>query len=335
VLFFQKPGQGLASALFDDSSGGGTAARLLVTADVAGTWLFAVTARDELATGAYTLQIVKDQNAIVPTALVAYDFTYDKAGNLVASAENQAAVAQFSVSQPSGQPIKIPAASGLGTRAVYTVDALNRVVCYQQADVSGAITKRVDYGYRGDATADWVRRYAGDGISAIGNSTAAYDGLGRLTGITHAPAASASIAYGYSYDAASRITGMTTPEGTSSFTLDATDQLKAASLTGETYTYDKTGNRTSAGTQTSPGNRLLFDGTYRYVYDAEGNRTAKFKDTNAGGTLSVGDTDITLYGYDQRNRLVSVSHVSAWEAAQAGSQAAFRSLGTALPGSDL
>jgi len=75
--------------------------------------------------------------------------------------------------------------------------------------------------------------------------------------------------------------------------------------------------------------------TYRYVYDAEGNRTAKFKDTNAGGTLSVGDTDITLYGYDQRNRLVSVSHVSAWEAAQAGSQAAFRSLGTALPGSDL
>jgi len=129
------------------------------------------------------------------------------------------------------------------------------------------------------------------------------------------------------------------PEGTSTFKLDATDQLLSAvlsaSLTNEKYDYDKTGNRTSAGTQTSPGNRLLFDGTYRYVYDAEGNRTAQYKDTNAGGTLSIGDTDITLYSYDQRSRLVSVSHVGAWAAAQAGSQAAFRSSGTALPGSDL
>ena len=307
------------------------------TAETAETWTFWVTARDELATGAYTLQIVKDQNVIVPTALVAYDFTYDKAGNLVASAENQAAVAQFSVSQPSGQPIKIPAASGLGTRAVYTVDALNRVVCYQQADVSGAITKRVDYGYRGDASVAWVRRYFGDGQIAIGSSTAAYDGIGRLTGITNTPAAtgSASIAYGYSYDAASRITGTTTPEGTSTFTLDATDQLKSASLTSETYTYDSAGNRTSAGTQTSPGNRLLFDGTYRYAYDAEGNRTAKYKDTNAGGTLSIGDTDITLYGYDQRNRLVWVSHVNAWASTQATGLANFTTKGTALPGSDL
>ena len=163
---------------------------------------------------------------------------------------------------------------------------------------------------------DTVTRYAAAGTTApVGTSTASYDGMGRLTGITHAPSASPSIAYAYAYDAANRMTSLTTPEGTSSFTLDATDQLLSASLTGEAYAYDKTGNRTSGGTQTGSGNRLAFDGTYRYAYDAEGNRTAKFLDTNAGGTLSLGDTDVTVYGYDQRNRLVAVSHVNTWTTA--------------------
>ncbi|MEI8229049.1 MAG: hypothetical protein WCH77_12425 [Planctomycetota bacterium] len=181
---------------------------------------------------------------------------------------------------------------------------------------------------------DTVTRYAAAGATApIGTSTGNYDGMGRLTGITHAPSASPSIAYAYAYDAANRMTSLTTPEGTSSFTLDATDQLLSASLTGETYAYDKTGNRTSGGTQTGSGNRLAFDGTYRYAYDAEGNRTAKFLDTNAGGTLSLGDTDVTVYGYDQRNRLVAVSHVNTWTTAQATALGSF--ITTGLPGSDL
>jgi RHS repeat-associated protein len=197
------------------------------------------------------------------------------------------------------------------------------------------MTPSADYAYRPDGSVGTVTRFAGAGINPIGTSTAAYDTMGRLTGITHAPAASPAITYGYDYDAASRIIGMTTPEGTSSFTLDATDQLISASLTGEAYAYDKTGNRTSGGTQTGTGNRLLSDGTYRYAYDAEGNRTAKFVDTYAGGTLSVGDTDVTVYAYDQRNRLVAVSHVTAWTSTQAAGLAAFTVAGTPLPGSDL
>ncbi len=62
---------------------------------------------------------------------------------------------------------------------------------------------------------------------------------------------------------------------------------------------------------TDKGNRLLSDGTYRYGYDAEGNRTTKFVDADKSGTLSAGDTDITISGYDQRNRLVAVNHVNA------------------------
>jgi len=328
VLILQKPTGGLATAFFDDASGGGTTARLLVTADVAGTWTVVVTSRDELASGAYDLKIVKDQNAIVPAALVEYDFTYDKAGNLLTTTEDQAAVAQFGALGP--------AASGLGIRTAYTIDALNRVTRYRHIDVAtGAVLKRTDYAYRPEGSVGTVTRFAGAGINPVGTSTAAYDSMGRLTGITHAPSASPSIAYNYAYDAASRMTALTTPEGTSSFTLDATDQLLSASLTGEAYAYDKTGNRTSGGTQTGTGNRLLSDGTYRYAYDAEGNRTAKFVDTNAGGTLSLGDTDVTVYAYDQRNRLVAVSHVTAWTATQAAGLAAFNATGTPLPGSDL
>jgi hypothetical protein len=33
-------------------------------------------------------------------------------------------------------------------------------------------------------------------------------------------------------------------------------------------------NRTGGGVVTAAGNRLVFDGVYRYAYDAEGNRTA-------------------------------------------------------------
>jgi RHS repeat-associated protein len=330
VLILQKPTGGLATAFFDDSSGGGTTARLLVTADVAGTWTVVVTSRDELATGAYDLKIVKDQNALVPTALVEYDFTYDKAGNLTAATEDRFAVAQFGALGP--------AASGLGIATAYTVNALNQVVGYRHLDTANnnAVTKRAVHTYRADGTVGTVTRYAAAaGANPIGTSTAAYDGMGRITGITHAPTASPSITYGYAYDAASRIASMTTPEGTSSFALDATDQLLSASLTGETYAYDKTGNRMSGGTVTGTGNRLLSDGTYRYAYDAEGNNTAKFVDTNPGGTLSLGDTDVTLYAYDQRNRLVAVSHVNAWTATQDAGLAGFAVSGTPLPGSDL
>jgi RHS repeat-associated protein len=320
LLFLgSKPG---TFVWYEAGSGRLVASRVADTAD---TWNFAVSARDENAAGNYDIQIVKNGNAIVPTALVEYDFAYDKAGNLLATTEDQSAVGDM---YGFG-----PAVSGLGVRISSTFDALNRVTRYEQGMPGGTVNKRADYVYRADGSVGSVTRFAGAGVNPIGGSTAAYDGLGRLTGIVHAPAGGASIAYGYAYDAASRMTSMTTPEGTNSFTLDAADQLVSASLTGETYAYDKTGNRTSGGTQTGAGNRLAFDGMYRYAYDAEGNRSAKFIDKDGSQTLSVGDTDVTAYGYDQRNRLVAVSHVNAWTSTQAAAVGAFVTIG--LPGSDL
>ncbi|MCE9631138.1 MAG: hypothetical protein K8S94_10560 [Planctomycetia bacterium] len=88
-----------------------------------------------------------------------------------------------------------------------TVDALNRVTRYRHIDIpSGQVQKRADYVYRADGSVSSVTRYVGAGTYLVGSSTAAYDGMGRITGITHAPKASPSIAYAYAYDAASRIT---------------------------------------------------------------------------------------------------------------------------------
>ena len=327
VLLAQKPGGSLATALFDDNAGGGTAASLRFVADVAGVWTIAVTSRSETATGGYGLRIVKDANPYVPQALVQYDFSYDRAGNLTTVRENQAAVADVG---GFGK-----AAAGLGSATAYVYDPLGRVTRYEQTIAGGTVARRADYVYRADDSVATVTRFAGAGVTPVATTTNQYDGLGRLTQIVHAPAAagSASSSYGYAFDIASRIMSVTTPEGTSTITLDATDQLTSASLTGETYAYDKTGNRTSGGAVNGLSNRLLSDGVYRYGYDGEGNRTAKYRDADMSGTLSIGDTDVTIMGWDQRNRLVSVSHVGGWTAAAA---AALPGVATAgLPGSDL
>ena len=82
-------------------------------------------------------------------------------------------------------------------------------------------------------------------------------------------------------------------------------------LTDETYEYDDNGNRTEVNQvtwTTGPHNRLTSDGTYAYLYDAEGNRRFRFVDDDSDGAISSGDTDITEYEWDHRNRLTKVTH---------------------------
>jgi hypothetical protein len=63
---------------------------------------------------------------------------------------------------------------------------------------------------------------------------------------------------------------------------------------------------------TGTDNELMDDGTYTYTYDAEGNRIAKFIDTNGDGVLDAGDTNITQYTWDARDRLTEVRNYATY-----------------------
>ena len=62
---------------------------------------------------------------------------------------------------------------------------------------------------------------------------------------------------------------------------------------------------------TGPDNELLYDGAYTYSYDADGNQTARWIATSTSpletAAPAAGDTDITIYTWDNRNRLTSVT----------------------------
>jgi RHS repeat-associated protein len=110
------------------------------------------------------------------------------------------------------------------------------------------------------------------------------------------------------------VTSCTSADGTANYSYDPTGELLAATYTGgqvnEAYSYDANGNRT--GYVTGADNRLLSDGTYTYAYDGEGNRNEKFIDVNADGVLDAGDTDVTQFTWDNRDRLTEVDHYTSF-----------------------
>jgi len=144
----------------------------------------------------------------------------------------------------------------------------------------------------------------------------------------------------YSYADTSNTTDRTSFYGTwayTTYTYDRDAELTAASYSNFATSptppsdfsteYDSNGNQDSAtppsGTSTTTGedNRLLFDGTYTYSYDAEGNRTAKWIDNNDApeGSPQSGDTDITVYTWNNANDLTSATHYNNWTDYDAGS----------------
>jgi RHS repeat-associated protein len=144
-----------------------------------------------------------------------------------------------------------------------------------------------------------------------------YDQANRLTEIDHDYGADVPIKNFYSFDDASRITSFVSvsqdfgPDDRR-FQYDDAGQLVAqASIDpeyGDFYQYDDNGNRIGTknyspdpyGSWTNGlADRLIDDGTYTYDYDPEGNLTKRTLKSNTALT--------TEYGWDQRNRLVSVT----------------------------
>ncbi len=170
-----------------------------------------------------------------------------------------------------------------------TYDTAGRVSRITQADGSpsaGATVKnkRVDFTWDNANRLVSMSRFDSlDTSAAVAVTQNTYDTAGRTSSIQHQTGSTALAGYTFAWDAASRLTSVSSVrDGLTNYSHDATNQLTAADHTGQTdevLSYDANGNRTSANGQsgfvTGTSNRTLTDGTYNYTYDLEGNRTSR------------------------------------------------------------
>ncbi|WP_156804809.1 CARDB domain-containing protein [Synechococcus sp. PCC 6312] len=211
---------------------------------------------------------------------VVFDYEYDAVNNL-----------RFVRDRINGQ------AAGIEE---FSYDALNRTTRITQSG-NGVSQKRVDMGYDKASQMTSLSRF-GDlaGSQSVAESEFTYDLGGRLTNLSHSHLETVLAAYGLTYDAANRITRISSVDGINDYTYDQRDQLLGADYDyqgDEVYSYDENGNRTNPGYVTGVNNQLLSDGVYTYEYDQEGNRTRR---------TNIATGEVTQYGWDYRNRLVGV-----------------------------
>ena len=210
-------------------------------------------------------------------------------------------------------------------------DFINRRVSttHTEAGAGAAVAdKRAEFWYFANGRLETIERFndaAGDPSALLATTTYAYNYDNTLKTIVHSDLAAGNLSYGYTYGPDGDMTQMVTPDDTIDYTLDLRGQVTDVEYDGvelEDYAYDDNGNRTTANGAayaTETGNRMTTDGTYRYEYDDNGNRTLRYVDTDSSGTLNTGDTDITTYAWDYRNRLVTASDQATFGAAVAAS----------------
>jgi YD repeat-containing protein len=182
-------------------------------------------------------------------------------------------------------------------RETRNYDALNRTTQITQSG-SNVANKRADFSYDVASQIKGINRY-GDlaGNNSIAKTNYNYDNAGRLIDLVHTKNNQTLAEYAWTYDAANRITRIISPDGTSNYSYDKTNQIINADYSyqnDENYSYDDNGNRTNTGYVTGSNNRLLTDGTYNYQYDKEGNRTKRSE---------IATGIVEEYSWDYRNRL--------------------------------
>ncbi|MBM4002523.1 MAG: hypothetical protein FJ295_04435 [Planctomycetes bacterium] len=118
----------------------------------------------------------------------------------------------------------------------YTFDGLNCITRVDQQGQTGGNTvaeKRVDFSYNALGQFTTIARYkavAGGTSNEVATSSFNYDTLERLTELAHKKGASTNLftPYSWTFDALSRVTGVTSQGGTTSYSYDVTSQLTAA-----------------------------------------------------------------------------------------------------------
>ncbi|HZT95259.1 MAG TPA: RHS repeat-associated core domain-containing protein [Chloroflexota bacterium] len=117
-------------------------------------------------------------------------------------------------------------------------------------------------------------KYAGYSLTP-GTDSYAYDPLGRLTSDTQSGSGASTTSQTYNPNSA--MASMTTPSGAGS------------------YSYDSSGDGQLTG--------ISAPNTQYYAYDSDGNRTCESVTTGS----CTGDPNAVTYGYDEENRLTSVT----------------------------
>ena len=243
-----------------------------------------------------------------------YAYAYDNADRLTgvdnAGSPGMPSVALTYTYDPAGNRTAVQ--DSLGGRTSYAYDVRNWLTDIKQSG-TGVAAKRVDFAYDAAGRRTGLTRFSDlAGTATVLVTANTYDDADRLTNLTHKTAGGTTRAsYGYTLDAAGRLTSeartWTTSSGTASDTVGysytADDQLTGVthsngSFAAESFSYDANGNRNTAGYGTTTGNRLAAAPGRTYTHDAEGNRTS-VTETATG--------KVTTYAYDHRDRLTGAT----------------------------
>jgi RHS repeat-associated protein len=220
-----------------------------------------------------------------PNAVLAYN--YDAAGNLLTLSDTIDGQADESIT--------------------YTLDALNRVIESTLAG-AGISPERVDLTYNEVGQFSTIDRLADlAGTDLVVHSAYGYDALNRLSGLTHTHGANTLAFYDYTYYADGNIQTIVSDDGTASYGYDPNGQLNSvayssASIPGESYHWDASGNPQGNALIIGPDNELLSDGKFNYVYDAEGNLIRR---------TDIATGAVHEFRWDERNRLIAVVDTDA------------------------
>jgi RHS repeat-associated protein len=278
-------------------------------------------------------QITSTTQSSVGGPTVTLDYQYDNAGRRTRMAATIDGVADFVddyVYDSQGRVVSVVEHGVEGGNAVtlkeigITYNDAGRIISIDRYE-NGQLAVEGDYSYDsygrlvglvyhqgGTILNSYAWTYSGDGVASgqwLAADASTWLPTGGLMPVHDTSGITDSLMSG-GFAGVSLLTSCTSIDGVASYRYDPTGQLVGADYTGgqanESYAWDANGNRVDAGYVIGTDNRLLSDGAYWYSYDSEGNRTARWIDANADGLLNAGDTGITQYVWDARNRLVEV-----------------------------
>jgi RHS repeat-associated protein len=209
---------------------------------------------------------------------VQLNYSYDAVGNILSVQDNQAVTVSSTYDSRDLLQSRSWSGGGIAPSAV-----------------------QMDYDARGLRTQ--TRRYSDtDQTQQIGSTDYGYDAKGRLTDIGHLNALDTLFSdFALFYDDADQLIRREVNGDGIDYVYDNAGQLTASdspTQPDEAFSYDASGNRTTAGNVIGADNQLLSDSQFTYAWDAEGNLTVR---------TSIVDGSVTEFVYDHRNRLTSVT----------------------------